>query len=1505
MRSKILKKNISLLLVLIFIVSTIPVETINADTSGEFNLTITEGVQSQGRKNLELDWDAYSFPNEDDTKYAIVRKNLSTGKWEYRGRYSTDIDVLNIYPNIDGSDGLQEWMENLSRQTEDVEINVEKVSIKDFNEAPEQYLYLENRNYNYDVVVFGFWDDNNKKDISVEGSDLIKNFIEAGGGVLYGHDTVTFSTDKNKTNFTKLVQSTMGMIVTPANQGTRTYSTLIKVENQGAVTTFPFDINDEDLEIPMSHTVNQLPVSEENIYFTFEKNYYPPEGGGPYYNYNQWNSNKSKETRVYNGKEYNITAYLIIDGNVAFVQCGHKSGKTNLSEQKVLANTIYALATMHFETNAIDQILDEHRPDKPEYIINGNEIVFNSMDYGTDYRYRIIAIPHGEPIPKLDEGLINALETESSYNNGRVAFSNSVDTSVEGELKEFKYIIDKSETYNSINSTASTLELDTELTSVPYKYFDYNEELTVQSNDYMHVIAVDVVNNYSDITTLNLWNEIPNVEAIVRFEDNIGNEIKSPNVTNQKYGTIFAPQIENINGYMYKESTPSNSIIVFDNYDNNVVTHKYEQTVPRDIYLVEHKTLDEPNIVIEHYYLQMTNIENEDVTLVVPDIQDYDFMGYYTVNSSNDPNEIQVSGNSITLPWTSEDLYVHYSKKTSEGKVEFTRSTDDKFLGEYIEEGYVSEILNMSGDSIKNAVTIKDLQAYENNQEVNKDRQILLSQDSSKNTLEVKMIPRTKKVIHYGIDYNISSKDTYLLQTEEVTYTSQSAIDVELKYNGDGVTDWKPLPISIGQQIDFTNPTLAVNVGYYKGLLPSESYEFKVDYINEVELDSIDTTYNSNSIYMGQKVEIPYKEVITKTNYSTTGRDVDFVAHTIEITRDLDGHTEVFEVGDDYSTFFPEYGYDDTYSIKVMYQPVANIAYKDKVVIEKSSGYEEIPGYGVEYLFKVPYDGERHDFESHYPIDEYEVIEVKINGNNLSNPSAFDFSIVSNDYNQNIEITYRKKTYDLVVNNISKAENISQSSNYYNIPINEVMEIDILDINGYSFVGIGGTDEQFAKIEDEVVTFDPRAEGKFEVDLYYNHDSIITTSYYYINGEKIIEDKIEKSYIGDEYTIEVPEINTENFEMVYAYADGISYENVESGDVYTVTVEKPVHNIMYVYKEVPKYTLTIEYDENQGIANEPAMYAEGQVVDLIAIAYDEYEFEKWTYIEQNGAVIEDVNAQNTKITMPADDVVIRANFVKVDTDPIDPVDPVDPVDPIEKPHTKGPGGGSGDKEEVEEIDDKEEDWLQNTHYKPYIVGYEDGTVRPTQESQRIEFVRIIYNLLSNPTIPIDQSSLDMYTDVEYDVWYSEALAFCVNIGVISGYDDNTMKPNSDLTRGEIAVMLVKVMDYMGMEYNTNVQENPFTDVEGHWAEEYINILYSNDIAKGMTDGSFNPNSTTTRAELVAFINRTLNRNAIEFEKDVVFTDLPETHWAYNDMMNAANGFNPYKYEIDHINRKPE
>ena len=246
-----------------------------------------------------------------------------------------------------------------------------------------------------------------------------------------------------------------------------------------------------------------------------------------------------------------------------------------------------------------------------------------------------------------------------------------------------------------------------------------------------------------------------------------------------------------------------------------------------------------------------------------------------------------------------------------------------------------------------------------------------------------------------------------------------------------------------------------------------------------------------------------------------------------------------------------------------------------------------------------------------------------------------------------------------------------------------------------------------------------------------------------------------------------------------------------------------------------------------------------------------------TYTVQRGDAGKDLtNAAAVKL--PGDETPTDEDEIETPVDPITPIRP--PVDP--------------DKPELNTED----------HYA-YIVGYPDGNVKPEGNITRAEVATIFFRLLTDESRDEFWSQTNPYSDVSEDDWYNNAVSTLTNAGIIDGYEDGTFKPNGNITRAEFATIAVRFFEA------TYEGENLFPDIDGHWAQDYINEAANAGIVDGYPDGTFGPQKLITRAEAMTMVNRTIDRHPHEdhlLADMIVWPDNPETAWYYEQVQEATN-----------------
>ena len=153
-----------------------------------------------------------------------------------------------------------------------------------------------------------------------------------------------------------------------------------------------------------------------------------------------------------------------------------------------------------------------------------------------------------------------------------------------------------------------------------------------------------------------------------------------------------------------------------------------------------------------------------------------------------------------------------------------------------------------------------------------------------------------------------------------------------------------------------------------------------------------------------------------------------------------------------------------------------------------------------------------------------------------------------------------------------------------------------------------------------------------------------------------------------------------------------------------------------------------------------------------------------------------------------------------------------------------------------------------------INGYADGTFKPEKNISRAEFAKVIALALSLPLT--DEPELNFADQKEIPAWSRPYIAAAVQAGIINGYEDKTFRASANITRAEIAVMIVRAMQEQAP---AGAQLN-FTDAATipAWAAPYIKVAADAGIITGKPNRSFAPSENATRAEAATMTAKMLS-----------------------------------------------
>ncbi|NJO40333.1 MAG: DUF3747 domain-containing protein [Cyanobacteria bacterium RU_5_0] len=162
------------------------------------------------------------------------------------------------------------------------------------------------------------------------------------------------------------------------------------------------------------------------------------------------------------------------------------------------------------------------------------------------------------------------------------------------------------------------------------------------------------------------------------------------------------------------------------------------------------------------------------------------------------------------------------------------------------------------------------------------------------------------------------------------------------------------------------------------------------------------------------------------------------------------------------------------------------------------------------------------------------------------------------------------------------------------------------------------------------------------------------------------------------------------------------------------------------------------------------------------------------------------------------------------------------------------------------------------------------------------------------------STPSRFNDTTGDIYLAE-INQAVEIGFISGFEDDTFRPQASLTREQLVSMVLGALDSLpnvNLNIPTQASGNPYSDVEaGRWSAARIQFARDNNIIQGYEDGTFRPTQPVTRAELMAVLRRTSEYAKVTQGQsaqlqgnlpEIVFSDT-QGHWA-NSLISQMSTF---------------
>ena len=163
------------------------------------------------------------------------------------------------------------------------------------------------------------------------------------------------------------------------------------------------------------------------------------------------------------------------------------------------------------------------------------------------------------------------------------------------------------------------------------------------------------------------------------------------------------------------------------------------------------------------------------------------------------------------------------------------------------------------------------------------------------------------------------------------------------------------------------------------------------------------------------------------------------------------------------------------------------------------------------------------------------------------------------------------------------------------------------------------------------------------------------------------------------------------------------------------------------------------------------------------------------------------------------------------------------------------------------------DYIYSMACKDIVCGYQDGSFRPEKSVTRAEFAKLMVEEME-----LEMESPSKRFSDSNGHWAEGFIETAYKNGIISGYEDGTVRPNEKITRAEMAVMISRAISEDATGKSVKFKDG---EIIPNWAKSGVEKAAKLGLMKGDPNMNFNPESSTTRAQAATVIYRLFNKEA--------------------------------------------
>ena len=155
----------------------------------------------------------------------------------------------------------------------------------------------------------------------------------------------------------------------------------------------------------------------------------------------------------------------------------------------------------------------------------------------------------------------------------------------------------------------------------------------------------------------------------------------------------------------------------------------------------------------------------------------------------------------------------------------------------------------------------------------------------------------------------------------------------------------------------------------------------------------------------------------------------------------------------------------------------------------------------------------------------------------------------------------------------------------------------------------------------------------------------------------------------------------------------------------------------------------------------------------------------------------------------------------------------------------------------------------------WMNGVGHGEFGPGQVTSRAMIVTILWRMAGEPA----PEQAAPFADVPADEWFSQAVAWAAEQGIVQGMDSRTFAPHRPISREQMVTIIYRYAWAKGWDEPLTVEDrlDQFSDEAtiSFWARDPLRWAVATGRITGMEDGTLKPRSTATRAEAATLLMR--------------------------------------------------